>query len=151
MAECSLNGLKTLCEKEKLLVTSNFSFSHSVFKRLVWEWVKQHCTIFFPSHWLLSHLTIVKTTDCGERGMNPVSLTAIDPRKEYWLSRGSNQRPPIHNIATLPSELWDSVNSMAKTDLLEFIFYHIPICQILSCNHDPFTTTVVCFLHPILD
>ena len=35
MAECSLNGLKTLCEKEKLLVTSNFSFSHSVFKRPV--------------------------------------------------------------------------------------------------------------------
>ena len=35
MAECSLNGLKTLCEKEKLLVTSNCSFSHSVFKRLV--------------------------------------------------------------------------------------------------------------------
>ena len=35
MAASSLNGLKTLCEKEKLLVTSNFSFSHSVFKRLV--------------------------------------------------------------------------------------------------------------------
>ena len=35
MAEYSLNGLKTLCEKEKLLVTSNFSFSHGVFKRLV--------------------------------------------------------------------------------------------------------------------
>ena len=35
MAECSLNGLKTMCEKEKLLITSNFSFSHSVFKRLV--------------------------------------------------------------------------------------------------------------------
>ena len=35
MAEWSRNGLKTLCEKEKLLVTSNFSFSHSVFKRLV--------------------------------------------------------------------------------------------------------------------
>ena len=35
MAECSVNGLKTLCEKEKLHVTSNFSFSHSVFKRLV--------------------------------------------------------------------------------------------------------------------
>ena len=34
MAEWSLNGLKTLCEKEKLLVSSNF-FSHSVFKRLV--------------------------------------------------------------------------------------------------------------------
>ena len=35
MAESYLNGQKTLWEKEKLLVTSNFSFSHSVFKRLV--------------------------------------------------------------------------------------------------------------------
>ena len=35
MAQCSSNGQKTLWEKEKLLVTSNFSFSHSVFKRLV--------------------------------------------------------------------------------------------------------------------
>ena len=43
------NGQKTLWEKEKLLVTSNFSFSHSVFKKacfpevlkgvIVWEWV----------------------------------------------------------------------------------------------------------------
>ena len=31
----SLKGLKTLWEKEKLLVTSNFSFSHSVFKILL--------------------------------------------------------------------------------------------------------------------
>ena len=30
-------GLKTLWDKEKLLVTSNFSFSHSVFKRLLWQ------------------------------------------------------------------------------------------------------------------
>ena len=35
MAESSLKWLKTLWEKEKLLVTSNFSFSHSVFKRLL--------------------------------------------------------------------------------------------------------------------
>ena len=32
-------------------------------------------TIFFPSHWLLSHITIVETTDSGERGMNPVTMT----------------------------------------------------------------------------
>ena len=31
MAEYSSNGQETLREKEKLLVTSNFSFSHSVF------------------------------------------------------------------------------------------------------------------------
>ena len=35
MLERSPKGHKTLWEKEKLLVTSNFSFSHSVFKRLV--------------------------------------------------------------------------------------------------------------------
>ena len=35
MAESYPNGYKTLWEKEKLLITSNFSFSHSVFKRLV--------------------------------------------------------------------------------------------------------------------
>ena len=35
MAESALNRKKTLWEKEKLLVTSNFSFSHGVFKRLV--------------------------------------------------------------------------------------------------------------------
>ena len=35
MAESYPNGLKTRWEKEKLLVTSNFSFSHSVFKRLL--------------------------------------------------------------------------------------------------------------------
>ena len=47
--------VEKLWEKEKLLVTSNFSFSHSVFKRLVfqgrqkgvivWEWVKYSNTM----------------------------------------------------------------------------------------------------------
>ena len=35
MAESSQDVEKTLWEKKKLLVTSNFSFSHCVFKRLV--------------------------------------------------------------------------------------------------------------------
>ena len=35
MAESSQKDRKTLWEKEKLLVASNFSFSHSVFKRPV--------------------------------------------------------------------------------------------------------------------
>ena len=35
VAEGSTDGKKTLWEKEKLLVMSNFSFSHSVIKRLV--------------------------------------------------------------------------------------------------------------------
>ena len=35
MVESPPNRKKTWLKKEKLLVTSNFSFSHSVFKRLV--------------------------------------------------------------------------------------------------------------------
>ena len=35
MAESSPYEYKTMWEKEKLLVTSNFSFPHGVFKRLV--------------------------------------------------------------------------------------------------------------------
>ena len=40
MAECSQNGSKTLWEKEKLLLTNNFSFSHSVFQRLLLQKLK---------------------------------------------------------------------------------------------------------------
>ena len=47
--------------------------------------------IFFPRHWLLSHIAIVETTDSTERGMNPVTMTINNPRKEYWPSRRSNQ------------------------------------------------------------
>ena len=65
-------------------------------------------TIFFPSHWLLSHITFVDTTDSGERGMNPVAMTIINHRKEYWPRLGLNQRPPVLKSATLPTELWGS-------------------------------------------
>ena len=40
MAESSLNGWKTLWKKEKLLIIRNFSFSHCVFKRLVFQTLK---------------------------------------------------------------------------------------------------------------
>ena len=65
----------------------------------------------FPSHWLLSRITIVETTERGERGMNPVAMTIINPRKEYWPSRRSNQRPPVHKSTTLPTELWSSAGN----------------------------------------
>ena len=35
-------------------------------------------------------MTIVETTDSGERGMNLVAMTIINPGKEYWPSRESN-------------------------------------------------------------
>ena len=34
-------------------------------------------TLFFPSHWLLSHKTIIKTVISCERGTNPVAMTNI--------------------------------------------------------------------------
>ena len=53
-------------------------------------------------------MTIVETTDSGDRGMNPVAMTIINPRKEYWPSRESNQRPTVLKSETLWTELWDS-------------------------------------------
>ena len=35
--------------------------------------------------------------DSDERGMNPVAMTIISPRKEYWPTWGSNQQPPVLN------------------------------------------------------
>ena len=58
------------------------------------------------SHWLLSHITIVETVDSGERGMDPVAMTIINPRKEYWPSHGSNQQPPFLKSTMLLTELW---------------------------------------------
>ena len=44
--------------------------------------------IFFPSHRLLSYMTISETMDSGERGTNPIVVTSISPQKEYWTSLG---------------------------------------------------------------
>ena len=38
--------------------------------------------IFFPSHWLLFHMTVVETMNTGERLLNPVAMTIINPRKK---------------------------------------------------------------------
>ena len=46
----------------------------------------------------------------GMRENNPIAMTTsiINPRKEYWLSQGSNQQPPILKLGPLPTELWGS-------------------------------------------
>ena len=62
-------------------------------------------TIYFPSHWQLSHITIVKTMDSGKSELNSVALTIISSRKEYWPSRWSNQRLPFLKSCRLPSEV----------------------------------------------
>ena len=69
---------------------------------LPWSSFNQYSAqYFFPSHWLFSHITTVERMDSGEIGMNPFAMAIINPRKEYWPSRGSNQRsnprPPVLN------------------------------------------------------
>ena len=55
---------------------------------------------------VFSQITSVKTMDSTETGMNPVTMTIINPRKQYWPSQGLNQRPPVLKSAMLPTELW---------------------------------------------
>ena len=53
--------------------------------------------------------------DSGERGMNPVAMIIINPRKEYWRSHGSNQRPvlsPQRYHLSYGTQLMKNVNEM---------------------------------------
>ena len=60
-----------------------------------------------PKPLVLPHVTIVEILDRSERRMNPVAMTIINPRKEYWLSQGSNHGPPVFKSAPLWTEPWD--------------------------------------------
>ena len=61
-------------------------------------------TIFFPSHWLLSHLfEHCRKNGQRERKMNPVTMPVINPRKEYCPNRGSNKPPLVLKSSTLPT------------------------------------------------
>ena len=42
-----------------------------------------------------------------------VAVAIINPRKEYWPSNGSNQRPPVLKSGTLLTELWDSAKGLS--------------------------------------
>ena len=65
-----------------------------------------HCTYpCFPG--VLSHITI-EITDSGERGMNPLATTIINPQKKYCPSWESNQRLLVLKSALLPTKLWGS-------------------------------------------
>ena len=44
-----------------------------------------------------------------ERGMNPVTMTIINPLKDYWPSPELNQQPPVLKSAMLQNELWGLV------------------------------------------
>ena len=75
MAEGYPNGKKTLWEKEKLLVTSNFSFPPQCFQKAcfpgaskgvtVWEWVKRGLALILPRFHKDSNRTSDWPKKCG--------------------------------------------------------------------------------------
>ena len=68
--------------------------------------------------------------ESDERGMNPVVMTIINPRKEYWPSRGSNQRPPILKSATLPTEFWGWACILNKERLTTYLCRISPVVYV---------------------
>ena len=73
--------------------------------------------------------------------MNPVAMTVVNPRKEYWPSRGSNHRPPILKSATLPTELWGSPANALNFDKCVFVVW-LTLYQ--TTNFRLFQTERVC-------
>ena len=63
------------------------------------------CTIFFQSQWLPSLITIIEAMDNSKRGIISGAMTTINPQKEYWQSRSSNQQPHLYKSYTRPTEL----------------------------------------------
>ena len=87
-----------------MLVTSIFSFAYNVFKRLFPQWHQKSLlpvlnTLFFPSHWLLFYITVVKAMVSNERVMNPLTMTIIKPQKESAVAeRGIKTTAPFSQV-----------------------------------------------------
>ena len=78
--------------------------------------------------------------DSSEREMNPIAMTIINPQKEYWPSRGSNQQPPAFKSAMLLTELWGladlmymykKYNCTPAKQMFSGVYWNQPVCQSL--------------------
>ena len=105
---CSTSLLKTLWEKDKLLVKSNFSFSHSVFNQF-----GELCPIFTEFK-----IVIGKSLSTWKGLKFLVRERVNQYYQEYWPSWRSNQPPPIlksHLLLTEPHKL--GIFFLSKTRL----------------------------------
>ena len=69
------------------------------------HWTKK-TTLRLIEWCLMPFLTVFQLhsgDQCTLSMLNPVAMTIINPRKEFWSSRGSNQRPTVLKFATLPT------------------------------------------------
>ena len=82
MAESFLKGQKTLWAKEKLLVTSNFSFFHSVFKRRILQTSKNK-DLKTGGRWFRGLMIVIAT---GFIPPSSISIVVIWERSQ-WLGK----------------------------------------------------------------
>ena len=116
MEESSSNGKKTLWEKEKLLVRSNFSFSRCIFKRhvpwLVWEMDK----------WIFSQLLLsIHLRKLANREFKPatslVFKACVLSTEQQWRDKMMSYRYQEKDTALVRSSCTTPVGSSR---------YHLP-------------------------
>ena len=71
---------------------------HAFFKFLL----SAKCTIFFPSHWLLSHVKMTETKVSSKIGMNLLKMTIINPERKFGPAEDQTRYPmdPVLNSKT---------------------------------------------------
>ena len=74
--------------------------------------------IFCQSQWLPSNRNILETMASGERAINIVAMTINNPRKEYWPSGKSKQRPPFSSALHYRPSHW--LDQFLRTCLVLF-------------------------------
>ena len=136
MAESSPYRQKTLWEKEKLLITSNFSFSHSVFKRLKVQTRKNQglfgkglkwCIREWVNTYKVSKITLYQSTKvlktCKTKGLFGKGLTKNNPntKKESFeniLGKGDKCWKPLFFFFPLFYSSYNKQTSNCELHLL---------------------------------
>ena len=120
---CSTCLLKTLREKEKLLVTSNFSFSHSVFYSFEWTFCQFHhiwnCCLQTLSVWKSLKFVVRERVKfcCSSPPSHP-------PKKLFWKIQYNN-RTGQHTRYSILTSAPAAVMNFCFSEVLEWAYYLI--------------------------
>ena len=92
----------------------------------------------------------------GDRGMNPVAMTIINPLKEYWQSWGSNQRSPVLKSCTLPTEVLGLCSKVFKCKYTYFTNQQSRLIDCMVLKHSfqqyvSYTVAATALIHSFLD
>ena len=133
---CSTSALKTLWEKEKLLVTSNFSFSHSVFYRF-WElsaiFINFEIIVYklfqFGRVWNLSfRKALIK---CSHADLNKYPCISNMQNSEYYCKYSHFNSSRKNMICTM--DACAVINPITRRQILDEQFLLFPHCFQKAC------------------